>query len=112
MTIDEGRLDAIVNQVLSELRSERGLSQREQLEQTDYGDGGGQGYQTAEPSLISTGQYPDVDSAVEAALPAYGDRAPHVMAIAIPMMPVRSEPTTTSKRSATHSEGLMPLSTA
>lgn len=62
MTVDDARLDAIVSQVLNELRAERGLSAREEPAGTT----------TSPPSSgASTGQYPDVDSAVAAAQQAY-----------------------------------------
>ena len=63
MTVDDARLDAIVSQVLSELRAERGLTRREEPSGGDYG---------YSPSLGErTGQYPDVDSAVAAAQRAF-----------------------------------------
>ena len=66
MAIDEARLDAIVNQVLSELRTERGLSQREET-----GSPQNYGYQGPDNPTASAGHYPDVDSAVEAAHRAF-----------------------------------------
>lgn len=70
MTIDDAKLDAIVNQVLSELRAERGMANAQQAGiQSDTGGYGG--VTPPAHSVGSTGIYPDVDSAVEAAQRAY-----------------------------------------
>ena len=67
MSIDEGRLDAIVNQVLGELRTERGSSATPQPQS----EPDSHGYQSEATSTGSSGHYPDVDSAVQAATQAH-----------------------------------------